>query len=65
MISLKQLTMCVCGKVIYVRVWEMRVGLLVVGEKGQQKSFKVTSKVISRDNGDLTKNNHQVCVWYH
>ena len=65
MISLKQLTMCVSGKVIYVRVWDMRVGQFVVGEKDHQKSFKVTSKVISRDNGDLTKIKHQVCVWYH
>ena len=64
-ISLKQSTMCVLGKVIYLRVWKMRAGLPVVMGKVTRGHFRSSSMDISPDEDDLTKNFDQVCVWYH
>ena len=65
MISLNQLTICVFSKVIYLRVYEMNSGLPVVVEKVTGGHLKSASKLISKYEGDLTKNFDQVCAWYH
>ena len=54
-ISLNQLTVCVFCKAIYLRVWEMRAGLLVVVEEVTKGHLEWSSKVISREKDDLTK----------
>ena len=64
-ISLNQFTMCVFGKVIYLRVCKMEAGLPVVVEKVTRGHLKTSSKVISKHRGDYTKNFGQACVWYH
>ena len=55
-ISLNQLSMCLFGKVIYLRVKEMRASLPVVVKEVTRGHLKSSSKVISRYKGDLTKN---------